>query len=216
MELPKLVSEVRQEVGTKAVNRLRAGKEYIPGVLYGKKKENILLKAREQDVRKFIMDNQLLVELDIAGKKEYAMFKEIQWDLAGEYLIHFDLARVSLTDRVEASITLDFKGEMDAPGVKSGGMLEHLKTNVQIECPANEIPEHIQVDVSKLELNGRILFKDIELDPKFKLLDDPEDIVLICLPPMAEEEIAADAELKEASQKEPEVISEKEKEDKKE
>ncbi len=215
MDVPILKASLRQEKGSKAVRKLREGKENIPGVLYGKGKDNEYITVQEVDVFKLISNKQTVVELIIDGKKgmdkDYAMFKDIQWDTWGEYLMHFDLMRISLGDMVEANVNIVLKNSDTSLVVKAGGTIEQLKNRVTLECPANDIPVTIVIDVVNLVIGDRKLFKDLPIDKKYKLIDNPDELVLICHQPKGEDEIEADGQLQEGMQKEPEVLTEKEK-----
>ena len=215
MDVPILKATIRTETGSKAMKELRKDREFIPGVLYGKGKDNEYLKALEVDVYKLMMSKQTLVELQIDGQsgKNYAMFKEAQWDTWGEYLQHFDLMRVSLQDKVETNVDIVLKNAESAVGVKAGGSIESLRTRVALECPANEIPESIVVDVANLEVSGRLTVADLPISASFTVLDAPDSLVLICHPPKGEDEIEADGQLQDSMQKEPEVLREKETDD---
>ena len=215
MDVPILKASLRQETGSKAMKKMREGRENIPGVLYGKGIDNEYIKVKEVDVFKLISSKQTVVELNIEGKKgkgkDYAMFKDVQWDTWGEYLLHFDLIRISLGDMVESNVDIVLKNVDVSLAVKAGGNIEQLKNKVTLECPANDIPEMILVDVAELGIGDRKLFKDLPFDKKYKLIDNPDELVLICHQPKGEEEIEADAQLQEGMQKEPEVLTEKEK-----
>ena len=214
MDVPILKAALRQETGSKAMKKLREGRANIPGVLYGKGKDNEYITVQEVDVFKLISSKQTVVELKIEGKKskgkDYAMFKDVQWDTWGEYLLHFDLIRISLGDMVETNVDIVLKNVDVSVAVKAGGNIEQLKNKVTLECPANDIPEMIMVDVAELGIGDRKLFKDLPFDKKYKLIDNPDELVLICHQPKGEEEIEADAQLQEGMQKEPEVLTEKE------
>ncbi|MCD4656601.1 MAG: 50S ribosomal protein L25 [Planctomycetes bacterium] len=214
MDVPILKAALRQETGSNAMKKIRETRENIPGVIYGKGKDNEFITVQEVDVYKLLTSKQTVVELKIDGKKDkgkdYAMFKDIQWDTWGEYLLHFDLMRISLGDMVETNVEIILKNAENAVGVKAGGAIEHLKNMVALECPANDIPESIVIDVAELAASDRRLFKDLPIDKKYKLIDNPEELVLICHPPKGEDEIEADAQLQEGMQKEPEVLTEKE------
>jgi len=215
MDVPILKATVRTETGSKAMKELRKNREFIPGVLYGKGKDNVYLTATEVDIYKLMMSKQTLVQLVIDGAKsaEYAMFKEAQWDTWGEYLQHFDLLRVSLKDKVETNVDIILKNADTAPGVKAGGTIELLKNKVALECPADEIPESIVVDAGNINTGERCTVADLPLHDNFTLVDNPENLVFICHAPKGEEEIEADAQVQDAMQKEPEVLKEKEADD---
>ena len=85
-----------------------------------------------------------LAELNLAGRTEMVLIRDVQWDHLGKEIIHLDFARVSAEESIETEVRLDFRGTL--PGVAEGGMLEQLVHSLRVTCRADAIPDSIQVD----------------------------------------------------------------------
>lgn len=201
----RLVSEVlnvtiRKTRGTSHARRQRAAGQ-IPAILYGHGEENVSLSIVAEQVEMAIRHGTHLVELkgDVA---QSALIRDVQWDPFGINVLHVDFARVQAGESVEVAVNVELRGE--APGTKSGGIIEHVLHELEIDCPVSVIPDKFEVKINSLELGGSIFAKDIELPEGAKLLTDADAVVVQCVQPaaMIEEEIPAVSE-------EPEIIGKK-------
>jgi len=150
----------------------------------------------------------VIVTLKIAGdskaKDKTVVIKEIQREPIKSQILHVDFNEISLTETLKVNVPLAAHGEPE--GKKDGGTLEHVMWELQIECLPTDIPEKIEVDVSKLKIGEAIYVKNITLPEGVKALNDPELIAMIVKPPKVEapkEEIGAEAAT------EPELIRKK-------
>lgn len=193
--------EKRDWVGKRRVRRQRAAGR-IPAVLYGHGEEVVHLSAATADLAAAIRHGSQLVDLAGAAK-ESALIKDIQWDTYGLEMLHVDLTRVSADERITVVIQIELRGE--APGMKQGGVVEHLVHEVEIECPAVSIPSLLQANVNQLELDQSITAGDLELPEGAKLLVDTGMVLVQCSEPAPEMEI----EEGEPGAIEPEVIGAK-------
>jgi len=135
--------------------------------------------------------------------QEKAFIRELQWDVYGLQVLHVDFSRVSEHERLQLRVPVELRGQ--AVGLKSGGVIEHLVHELEIECGALQIPEKIEVPVSELDLDGAIHAGELKLPPGVVLVADPEQVVVQCVLPQAEQEIPG----MEAGTAEPEVIGRK-------
>ena len=121
-------------------------------------------------------------------------------------MVHVDFHQISLTKKIRVTVPLSFQGE--APGVKQqGGVLEHLRWDLEVECLPTEIPAQIPVDLSGLELGKTLHVSDLILPADVRTVSDPEHPVISCAEPRSEEApAAAEAGVEPA---EPEVIKQK-------
>ena len=154
--------EVRAAKGTKKdLSTLRA-QSTIPAVVYGGEKAPIMVALSEKDLmaaRRKGGANAIL-RLKHAKGEETVIVKELQRHPVTDRLVHADFQRISLTQKIEAKVPLNIVGE--APGVKtSGGMMSIDMRELRIKALPTKIPQHIDVDVSKLELHQGILVKDL-------------------------------------------------------
>lgn len=193
----------RTDAGTYAARRLRkSGK--VPAVMcgHGEETENLALDQRE--VERVLQHGERLLEIDVEGKKQNALIKEVQYDTFGQVILHIDLGRVDLDERVEMTIVLHLVGVPE--GAKEGGVLQQAENEVRIECPVRSIPEEIKHVVTSMQLDDKLYMKDMELPEGAKLLSDPETVVASVSEIAEEEEAPAEGEGESA---EPEVIGAK-------
>ncbi len=156
--------------------------------------------------------HNVILTLDIAGKKTNTMIRDWQVDPVKGNLLHVDFLRVAMDEKIRVKVAVHFEGE--AIGVKQqGGLLEIVAREVEIECLPSDIPEEFRVDVAGLEIGKgtRVAALPIDKD-KIKVLTDLEQILIHVVVPRGateEEEAAegeAEAEGAEAAPTEPEVV----------
>ena len=177
MQIPALKAERRDISGTKAMRKLRANGG-LPGVLYGKGAENVNLSFSYKDIDKLIKEASHVVELDIAGDKQHALVRGLQRDHLGDHLHHIDFIRISLDEKVKLKLPLNFVGT--PRGAAHGGLLEVLRGEVEVLCPASSIPKHVEVEVTKLEVGDSVKFKDLDIPEGAELIPNPDGIVVKC------------------------------------
>jgi large subunit ribosomal protein L25 len=190
----------RETRGKRNAKRLRHTGS-IPAILYGHGEENQSLAVSADEMAAVVRHGGRVVELK-GDVNEKAFIRALQWDVYGTEVLHVDFARVSEHERVEVKVSVELRG--DAPGVKEGGVVEHLVHEIEIECEALSIPEKIDVSVRDLKLGGSITAGEIKLPEGMKLLSDPEEVIAHCVVHREEEEVVA-----EAGAAEPEVIGRK-------
>ena len=192
----------RGELGTRQVRRLRQ-KGLIPAVIYGHGEQTQSLTLNEHEVKLAILHGERLLEIDCDGKKENALIKDVQYDTFGQEVLHVDLTRVSLDERVEVTVPIVLKGT--PTGVtEDGGMLQQTATEIRVECPVQAIPEEIVVMVTEMKVGDRLAMSELPMPDGARLLDDAEAAVAI-VRMVAEEEVPP---VEEEAAAEPEVIGE--------
>ncbi|MEZ6070202.1 MAG: 50S ribosomal protein L25 [Pirellulales bacterium] len=199
--------EKRDIRGKKRLRRLR-DTGTIPAVLYGHKLEAISLSVSGGDVTAIINHGTRMVDLT-GAVNESALIRDVQWDTFGHHPIHVDFTRVAADERVEMVVAIEFRGE--APGIKEGGVVQHLLHELQIECPAGQIPEKIEVSINELALDDTIRVSDLKLDPSITVLDDETQSIVHCVLPTEQPEEGEGDLLGESA--EPEVIGRKDEEE---
>jgi len=209
MTIPTLTANVRTDMGSRAVRRLRQ-KGVIPAELYGHNEPNLHLAVQVDDVLRLLQHGVQLVALNIGGKTERALVKDTQQDYGGDMLIHLDFARVALDEKVKVDVAIEFHGT--PAGLARGGTVEYHLNALEIECLPMAIPESIRIDVDRLELNEFLHVRDIVAPEGVKVLNDPEEIVAAVHVPKVVAEAAPVVE----EVKEPEVIGEKKREEEEE
>lgn len=196
-----LKASARKELGSRSVRRLRA-RGLVPGIIYGHEQQPVPITISEHDIELALQHGERLLEVDVDGKKENVLVKDVQWDTFGQIVIHVDLFRVSLDERVEVTVALRLRGT--PAGEADGGVVQQAVTSLSIECPVAAIPDEVRVMITDLNVGDSIRLRDVELPEGVRLLDDPDALVCTCSV-VAEE---AEAEVAEEAA-EPEVIGEK-------
>src|SRR5262245_4797743 len=180
-----LKATARDGRGKGAARRLRAD-GLVPGVLYGHGLEPISISMSSQDLLHFFHATHgaaTVVDLEVDGKTHLAIPREIQRDhLHGRY-VHIDFLAVRRDEKVKMSVEIHETGE--APGVKTGGVIEHHLRDVEIECLPGDVPEQILADVSALELGDMLRIGDITPPTGVTFLTDADTPVSSVVTPAA-------------------------------
>lgn len=193
--------EVRNDIGTKRIRRLRkTGK--IPAVLYGHKEAVLNLALRKEEFAQVLRHSGKVVKLAGAASED-ALVRDVQWDTYGVNVLHVDLVRVDASERVTTDVTVELKGT--AVGLSEGGVIQFITHELEIECPAMSIPEKIVLNISGLALGKSIHASEVPLPEGAVLTSPPEVIVVQCVTPHVEELPVAGA----ATGAEPEVVGKK-------
>ena len=196
----------REQLGSANNRRLRKT-GMVPAILYGHGEANLNLTVPAGAVLAVVRHGGKLVRLD-GDASEHALIRAVQWDVWGKDVLHVDLLRVSEKDKVKTKVTVELKGT--AVGTTEGGVVEHVMHEVEIECPAMSIPDKLVLNIAGLHLDGSLFAKDIPLPEGGQMITDEDTLIVHCVTPHVEEEVAPAAE---AGAAEPEVIGQKEKEE---
>jgi large subunit ribosomal protein L25 len=180
-----LKATAREGRGKGPARRLRADGK-VPGVLYGHGVEPVAISLSSQDLLHFFHATHgaaMVVDLEIDGTVHLAIPREIQRDhLRGRY-VHIDFLEVRRDEKVKMSVEIHETGE--APGVKTGGVIEHHLREVEIECLPGDVPEQITADVSELELGDMLRLADITAPNGVTFLTDLTTPVISVVTPAA-------------------------------
>src|SRR6476646_2581679 len=206
----KLTAERRTALGRSAVRKLKATGS-VPAVMYGSKNKPEALQVSKRDINALLSHaagENILVELDIAGKTHLALVQEVQHAPLGGAVLHVDFHAVSQDEVIQAEVPLEPTGI--ANGVKNmGGLLEQSLRSLAIECLPRDLPDVIRVDVSELNIGDSIHVRDLQLPSGVTTRIEPELTAFSVLAPTVEEEpVAATAEAAAG----PEVITAKKEE----
>ena len=162
----EVVAESRNDQGKGASRRLRrAGK--VPGILYGGKGEPSAVALNQLKLLNVIEDEKFyssIIKLKLDGRDEQAIVKDLQMHPAKRQVLHMDLQRVLADQPIRIHLPIHFLNAGTSPGVKvQGGLVSHLKTDVEISCLPKDLPEALEVDMGNMSLNETIFLKDIPL-----------------------------------------------------
>ena len=208
-----LKAHKRENFKDVTLNQLRK-KGIIPGIYYGHGVENIHLAANELDLRPVIYTTEShIVNLKFDDDKaSYScIIKDVQFHPVTDKPLHFDLIALKEGETINIEVSIHLIG--NAPGVKEGGTVQHILHKLDIECLPSNIPSHIDVDISGLNMNDSVKVGDLKLD-NVKILNDENASIVAIVPPIVEKEPEVEAAAEEPA--EPEVISKSKKEDEEE
>jgi large subunit ribosomal protein L25 len=180
----------RSDFGSRTSRRLRR-EGLVPGVVYSGGAESRAFQAPEREIRNVLGEGAALFDLEIEGGKAVpVVVKEQQHHPVRGSLQHIDLQEVRLDEAIQADVVIELEGTDTAPGVKGGGVLEHVTREVTVEALPTEIPDRIIADVSAMEINDTLQLSALEVPEGVTLVaDDPEEVTIATLsPPRVEEE----------------------------
>ena len=123
----------------------------MPGVVYGIGGEPTAVQGRRRRLRAVLAEGHALFDVEVdGGERQPVIVKEQQKDPVRGHVVHLDLLKVRLDEKIQSTVPLELEGVEEAPGVKEGGVLEHVTRELQIEALPTDIPDRIVADVSGL------------------------------------------------------------------
>ncbi|HKT83501.1 MAG TPA: 50S ribosomal protein L25 [Solirubrobacterales bacterium] len=181
----------RSDFGSRTSRRLRR-EGLVPGVVYSGGSEARAFQAPEREIRVVLGEGAALFDLEIEGAKAVpVVVKEQQHHPVRGSLQHLDLQEVRLDEAIQAEVAIELEGADTAPGVKGGGVLEHVTREVTVEALPTEIPDNLVADVSAMEINDTLQLSAIALPEGVTLVaDDPDEVTIATLSPPRVEEVA--------------------------
>lgn len=189
-----LEGKVRQ-AGKKGPSRRLRAAGFLPGVIYGQG-ENVLVTVNVKAVRKILeakggVNNILTTRLEGDKKERTVMIKTLDVHPIYDTLLHIDLIEVDVKKQIKTSVALEFTGV--SKGVKlSGGRMNTALRSLNIECLPADIPATIEVPIDDLDIGDSLRVKDLQLDSKVTLLNNPETVIVNVIEPKVEAEPTAE------------------------
>jgi len=188
-----LTAQARTEFGSRVSRRLRRD-GLVPGVVYGGGSEARPFQAGEREIRNVLVHGGALIDIEFEGSGPVpVVIKEQQRHPVRGNLVHLDLQEVKLDEEIQAEVAIELIGTEEAPGVKEGGVLEHVTHEVTISALPTAIPESIPADVSGMDIGDTLQLSAL-IAPEgveFHLGEDQDadEITIATLsPPRVEEE----------------------------
>ncbi|HEX6667845.1 MAG TPA: 50S ribosomal protein L25 [Solirubrobacterales bacterium] len=181
----------RADFGSRASRRMRS-EGLVPGVVYSGGEEAKPFQVSEREVRNLISEGAALFDLEIDGGKAVpVVVKEQQMHPVRGSLQHIDLQEVKLDEAIQAEVAIELEGIETAPGVKGGGVLEHVTREILVEALPTEIPDRLVLDVSAMEINDTLQLSVVPVpDGVTFVADDLEEVTIVTLSPPRVEEVA--------------------------
>ncbi|MEN8214088.1 MAG: 50S ribosomal protein L25/general stress protein Ctc [Pseudomonadota bacterium] len=196
----------RSDSGKGASRRLRRT-GMVPGIIYGTGSEPQSIAVKHNELAHQLENEAFyssILSVEVDGKAEKAVLKDMQRHPSRPFIMHLDLLRVSSKEVIKMSVPLHFTGEETAPGVKEGGTASHLFTEVEVSCLPADLPEYIDVDVSAMDIGDAVHLSEIKLPegvelPALALGEDHDMSIFTILAPRVEEEPAEEEAATEAA-----------------
>ena len=156
----------RESTSSGANNKLRS-EGLIPAILYGGKDANQNISIQKKDLKSLVNSDTFLskvLELDIDGKKEKVIPRDVAFHVVSDEPIHIDFMRIVSGKKIILEIPVKFINHPDSPGLKRGGVLNIVRRKVELKCPAENIPDEIIVDLAGTDIGTSIKISSVKLN----------------------------------------------------
>lgn len=162
-EMSTLTVESRDRAGKGAARATRR-EGLVPGIVYGADQEPTLVSMETRALMRELRNPGFfshIREIELDGKAQRVLPREVQFHPVTDEAIHFDLMRVSADARITVAVPVRFLNEERSPGLKQGGVLNVVRHEVELVCPVDAIPEHIDIDLSHFTIGDSIHFSQV-------------------------------------------------------
>ena len=160
-----LSAETRERAGKGASRELRR-QNRIPAVIYGNKQEPETIHVEEKALVKLLMTGHFMnsvVELDLGGKKQITLPKDVAFHPVSDRPLHVDFLRIVKGAKVEVNVPVVFINEEASPGLKRGGVLNVVRHELELICDNDKLPDDIQIDVTGFDVGDSIHISNVTL-----------------------------------------------------
>ena len=202
-----LKATLRDESGKRAARLLRK-EGLIPAVIYGHGQPTVSVTLNEHDIDLAVHHGTRILEIELGKEQVNVLIKDLQWDIFAHRVLHVDLSRVNLDERVRVTVPIVLRGT--PAGVDEGGVMQQLAPEVEIEVAVRQMPDDIRISVVSLAIDETLRMSDLELPEGATLLSDAEAVV--CSVTVLAEEVEAEPVEGELADQ-PAVIGEKPQDD---
>jgi large subunit ribosomal protein L25 len=162
---PVIEATSRQASGKGAARAARR-EGLVPGVVYGDKQDPVAINIKYNDLIRALKAGRFLstlIKLKVDGKENRVICRAVQRDVVKDLPIHADFLRLSETARIALFIAVEFINRADCPGLRQGGVLTVVRSEVELKVPASDIPDHVTVDLAGLEIGDVVKISNVEL-----------------------------------------------------
>ena len=153
----------RANAGTGVAKAVRRNGN-IPAVVYGGSSEPELIELNHNEIEKKLANEAVyshVLQLNVGGKVQNAILKDMQRHPAKDTIIHMDFMRINMNEKIKVHVPLHFINEEDSVGVKAGGVVTHSMVEVEVLCLPGDLPEYIAVDLAGVDIGGSVHLADI-------------------------------------------------------
>ena len=195
-------------------------KGMVPGIIYGKGSEPTKIALEDKLLKKLMNTGSFystIIDIDINGKVEKILPKQLQYHPVSDKLIHFDFLRVQENTKVNVEIPIEFLNQEKCPGLKKGGVLNTVRRLVELSCNANNIPSKLEFDLINSEIGDAVKISNIVLPEGVSpTIKDRDFVIATLVPPTVEVETKTEETSEEGAEDKTEEKSEDKKEEVKE
>ena len=167
MQVVRMKAERRTALGRNRISQLRA-QGWMPAVVYGEGKEALSISISEWELEQHVKAHHRVFQLEIAGQPQAAFLQDIAWHVTSDRPLHADFKRIDLTKPIEAEVEVVLAGH--PVGLSKGGTLMKDRVKISVRCLPTAIPDSIEYDVSKLEIDQYVLASQLVMPANVTLV----------------------------------------------
>jgi large subunit ribosomal protein L25 len=179
-EILELTAQARLGTGKGPAYQARR-KGFIPGIVYGGGSEPETVAVDRHQLERHALTGTFLTTLfvlDVAGRKTRVIPRDVQLDPVSDRPVHVDFMRLPEGAEIRLAIPVRFKGQESSPGIKRGGVLNIVRHDVELYCPADNIPPYIEGDLSALDIHGTLHISAFKLPEGVRLVIKDRDFTI--------------------------------------
>lgn len=194
-ELVELKATARERVGKGAARQARRDGQ-IPAVIYGDSKPPQPISLDHHELLKQVQKGHFtstVVEINVGGKKEKVIPRDIQFDPVRDSLVHIDLLRIGADGIIRAAIPVRFLNEARSPGLKRGGVLNVVRHDIEVFCPYDRMPSIFEVDLDGLEIGAAVHVSSLTMPDGVKPVIHDRDFTVATIAGAVKQEVEPEA-----------------------
>lgn len=164
-EIFELAAEKRERAG-KGIARALRREGQVPAVIYGDSKDPEGIAVSRKELTKMFNTGRLtstLMDIDLDGKKHRVIARDVQLHPVRDDILHADFLRLGKGSKIAVEVSVNFLNEETCPGLKQGGVLNVVRYTVELNCPADNIPETIELDLAEAQMNDSLHISEVAL-----------------------------------------------------
>ena len=157
---------IKREITSSGSNSKLRAEGFVPAILYGGKDPNQNISIEKKAIKSIVTSDTFLskvLELDIDGKKEKVIPRDVAFHVVSEEPIHIDFMRIVAGKKIILEIPVKFINHPDSPGLQRGGVLNIVRRKVELKCPGENIPDDITVDLAGTDIGTSIKISSVKL-----------------------------------------------------
>ena len=202
-EVFEIAAEKRERAG-KGIARALRREGQVPAVIYGDSRDPEGIAVSRKDLTKLFNTGRLtstLMDIELDGKKHRVIARDVQLHPVRDDILHADFLRLGKGAKIAVEVSVTFLNEETCPGLKQGGVLNVVRYSVELNCPADNIPEAIELDLAEAEMNDSLHISQVSLpDGVEPVISDRDFTIATIAAPAALKSESADADDEEAAE----------------